>query len=316
MIPTVIGYAVYLGFIAAAAGPFVCLLIMVRRYGTGAALPEKGAAVIYWGCVCWIGILAARSALAPAVRPWIGLPLLIGLVFGPLWHRRQTPPAGVGSVVSSAAVFFFFGLLGLVALGGGYFDKMFQIPHAIEALRKTGVKTDDAGALARALRDDDVWVRWGAALSLERLGDRAAPALDALVAAVEDPDPQVGHFAWNSIRRLGPLAAPAAPALAALLKKGTAEWQVQQYFESLGPKCEAAVPTLLALTEDSSAKVRAQALEALGSVGPGAKAAALPFLARMYKNERDAAVKDAFSRAQSRLGVTFSEWQQAISRPP
>lgn len=313
MLGTLFGYLIASGLLLAAAGPFVCLFFLTRHFTHGTRLPADAVAAVYLGCLLWIVIIAGRSALVPAWRPFVGLPILVGVFLGPAWEWKAAPPPTAGRAMANAAVFAVFGLMGVIALGGGYFDKVFQVPHARTVLRKTGVKPDDAAALARALRDDDVWVRWGAASALGSLGPGAAPALDSLVAAVEDPDARVGRSAWSAIHRLGPLAAPAAPAIAALLKKGRDDWDVRRYFESLGPKTEAAVPTLLALAEDPSAQGRAQALEALGCVGPGAEAAALPVLVRIYKSEKDPGVKDAASRIHPKLGITFAEWQQALS---
>lgn len=310
-----IGYLLTAVFSAAAFGPFICLVLLKRHCRIGGALSPLGAPAIYFGCLCWILILAGCSALVESFRPWIGLPILAGLCLGVVWQRRQTPPETVGATASSAAVFLFFSLVGWVSLSGGYFDKLFQIPFAQSTLRKTGVDMGDPAALARALRDKDVWVRWGAALALGRLGAGALPALGALAEATEDGDARVRHYAWNSINNLGPKAAPAAPAIAALLKKGQNDYEVRRFFEAVGPEAKGAVPALLASAEDPAPRVRAQALEALGCVGPGAKEAALPVLARIHRKETDSAVKRALSQIHSKLGITFAEWQQAISAP-
>lgn len=308
-------YLIVLGFFLVAAGPFLALFFLALHYKRGTPLPAKAVALLYLGCLLWIGIIAGRSALVPAWRPFIGLPIIIGIIFGLIWERRATPLSSSAQTLSNVGVFTLFGIFGFISLSGGYFDRVFQVPHALSMVRKSGVKMDDPAALARALRDDDLWVRWGAALTLEGMGRAAAPALDALVGATEDDDPRVGHFAWNAIHNLGLLAAPAAPAIAALLKKSRNDWEVQRFFEAVGPEAQGGVPALLTLIDDPSPRVRGQALVALGYVGPTAKAAALPALARIYKNEKDASVKEAASRIHPKLGIANAEWEQAILSP-
>ena len=59
--------------------------------------------------------------------------------------------------------------------------------RAAQALASVGEAAIEA--LTRALRDRDPKVRGGAALALELMGDRASPAIPALIAAMADPEP-------------------------------------------------------------------------------------------------------------------------------
>ena len=86
-------YLILRGWFLVAAGPFVSLFFLARHYKRGTPLPAKAVAVLYLGCLLWIGIIAGRSALVPAWRPFIGLPILIGIIVGLIWERRATPLA-------------------------------------------------------------------------------------------------------------------------------------------------------------------------------------------------------------------------------
>lgn len=286
-----------------AAAPIICLVLLGRHYLRGVRLPAAAVWAVYAGCLVWIPILAWRAALNEAWRPWIAAPAVVGFFLSLIWQRRATPAVGSGWAFLNSAAFAAMALMGWAALGGGYFDKLFQVPHAQKMVRQAGVSPDDPVALAQALRDGDLWVRWGAALELQRLGPAAAPALDALAAAVEDSDARVNRQAWNVIRGLGPLAAPAAPALAALLKKDQNDWEALEFFRSLGSQAKDSVPALLTLLEDPSPAVRIRALRALGSIGPPAKEETLPALVRLQETEKDDNVRREAGETREKLKI-------------
>jgi hypothetical protein len=195
-----------LAIIAVAGAPFVCLALLIRNFTRQTPLPRLGGAAIFIGGLLWIPILAAKSAMNPAWRPWIAAPVFAGTILIAVWQRRRlgVASANESSSLSSAGLFAVFGCLGYIVLGGGYFDRMFQVPHAREALRKAGVNASDPAALAQALRDPDAWVRWSAAIDLATLGPAGAPACGALDAATHDSDPRISRQALIAIRSIGP----------------------------------------------------------------------------------------------------------------
>jgi len=73
--------------------------------------------------------------------------------------------------------------------------------------------------LARALSDENRWVRDRATRALARFGPEAAPALDALIAALRDRD---GFVRWRAAKALAGMGAVAAPALPELERMAAA----------------------------------------------------------------------------------------------
>ena len=67
----------------------------------------------------------------------------------------------------------------------------------------------DLGELAGRLGDSSKETRRQAAFELARLGEKAAPALDALVKALGDRDPQVLFQVAQALAGIGPAGAPA-----------------------------------------------------------------------------------------------------------
>jgi HEAT repeat protein len=111
-------------------------------------------------------------------------------------------------------------------------------------------------ALVRTLRDEDVWLRLGAASALVRI-DADAGAAAAVPALAEIVDSKKNH----------PVVQNALTAL-----------------KDLGPRARAAVPALARALQDDDRLFRNRAADALGAVGPGA-AAAVPALGELLQNE-------------------------------
>ena len=308
-------YGFATGVLCVAAMPLVCLVLLLLQALRGGELSRDLGGALYLGGLLWIPMLSGLSAIHPGWRPWIGAPAAFCLIVGPLWQRRSTPPATVSTAASNAAVFAVLALFGWTTMGGGYFDKLVQIPYSDHRLREREIPEDNAARLGLALSDDEVWVRWAAARALQRLGVSAAPALEKLARATGDADGRVARQAFDAIERIGPLAGPAAPVMAARIKEGRLDWAALRYFERLGAEANAAVPALLALLEDPTPEVRAHALAALGCVGPAAKEQSLPVLARLSRTEADVSVKNSLHDAQSKLGITLAEWEQARASP-
>jgi HEAT repeat protein len=96
--------------------------------------------------------------------------------------------------------------------------------RTIPAFRTWGVRETATDALARigdaavpalidALHDPDQEVRAQAAQALARMGNRAAPAVDALVEALNDPNEDVRRGAARALGQIGSEAEQAVPAL-------------------------------------------------------------------------------------------------------
>jgi hypothetical protein len=118
------------------------------------------------------------------------------------------------------------------------------------ALAPLGADTKAAiGPLARALKDEAVQVRAGAAAALCRIAPAAGAAVPALSEALGDTD--------RRVRRLSGLA-----------------------LAGIGPGARPAVPALVQALADESERVRAAALLALNRIGPAAAAGLLEALTK------------------------------------
>jgi len=139
-------------------------------------------------------------------------------------------------------------------------------------------------ALIKALRDKDTEVRQAAAHALERMGQRAAAAVPALVDAL-DNNPELSPFVANALGAIGTKASAAIPSLAAKMREKNPR---QQYLYAwtlaqIGPK---SLPPLTKALKDRDATLQKLAADALGRMGLGAEPA-LSDLALLvgHKNE-------------------------------
>ena len=150
-----------------------------------------------------------------------------------------------------------------------------------------------ASFLAQALRDENLYIRVHSAQCLERMGPRAAPALDALLAALKDP-----ALAPQAALALGAQRSPrACDALVARLDaRHPLELRVAAT-RALGLlDCAGADAPLLALLEaDEPIDLRAAAAGSLASTGPLAEVRpAVRLLADLLtSNEVEASVVEA-----------------------
>jgi HEAT repeat protein len=115
-------------------------------------------------------------------------------------------------------------------------------------------------------------------MSLSELGGAAKAAVPALAAALADRNLNVRYWSASALRGLGPDARQAVPALVGALKTfpgGSPELEgPARYFPdvrsvaaealgAIGPLAKAAVPALKEATADQNADVRAAVAEAL-----------------------------------------------------
>jgi HEAT repeat protein len=150
----------------------------------------------------------------------------------------------------------------------------------------------DLPLLMKQMNDPDADVRRAAARALGQMGPDATPAVPLLTAAVEkDRDLYVRRFSAQALGQIGPNASSAIPALTSALKDEKKE-MIEAAVTALGKMGPAAVPALADAFKGSSfsktakakgnnqprmeseqAFLRRRAAEALGRLGPEAKAA-------------------------------------------
>jgi HEAT repeat protein len=165
---------------------------------------------------------------------------------------------------------------------------------AITALRGLEAEAFPAvAALTAALEDDNARVRVEAAATLARMQEGAKAVVPVLFQAAGDKEHPAHELARESLRRLGGWARPAVPVLLENLRKEETRPLAVQALVGIGK--EAADLLGEALVREKDAEVRVALLEALGKIGPDAKAALLAVNARAsrdpYPEVREAARK-------------------------
>jgi HEAT repeat protein len=224
------------------------------------------------------------------------------------------------------------------ALGKGLADEDARVRRdAAATLWRVGPAAKAAvPALVEALKDADGEVRWGAAGALGVVGAEAGAAVPALTAALKDKDPEVRHFAARALVRVGDRTAKEAAALVLreVLEKGDPDQRLRAevivLLWKVGPDAvpridpgdlhaaaqmlrgvystkatdEAtrrnAVPTLLVAFEGTKDAVyRESFAQALGAIGPDARAA-VPALTGALK-DKDERVRTAAAEALKKI---------------
>ncbi len=165
--------------------------------------------------------------------------------------------------------------------------------------------------LARVmLEDPERRVRFNAAFALYKTVDRGSTNMvPALIQALDDTEPFVRFDAAMALQRIGPGAAPAVDALIEAVKRPENEQHLPMFTLSIreqmvctlgkiGPDARAAVPVLKQLAQDERPNTRRFAIRALGDIGPDAKDA-VPVLTEALKDqlkELQESARDAISK--------------------
>jgi hypothetical protein len=142
--------------------------------------------------------------------------------------------------------------------------------------------------LAKALKDEAVQVRAGAAAALYWIAPAAEAAAPALGEALGDTDRRIRRLSSLALARIGPGARSAVSALMEALKDHDARVRAAaaNALKGIGPPARAAVPPLMAALKDPDVRVRAAAANGLAAIGPGAQAATRALIeALKTKNE-------------------------------
>ncbi len=174
-------------------------------------------------------------------------------------------------------------------------SKMEVRGRAVEALGLIGPPSREAvPALAGALKDDEAIVAIKACQALSFIGD--ADAAPALLAAFQDKRPEVAIAASQALWHLGPKADPVLPALLSLAE-GPVEKSApaRNLLASFGPHV---VPFLAKALRDNDAARREAAADALGRIGPPARAAVPELLAALKDKSPAVALMAAMALAQ------------------
>jgi len=182
----------------------------------------------------------------------------------------------------------------------------------------------DMAKLVADLKSPDSDVRRAAAKGLSEMGPDAKASAPALVSALKnDKDLFVRRFAAQALGDVGAEPKTAVPALSAVLKEEDKKELVEAAVTSLGKMGPTAVPPLVdalknkagaakkapkkgPVPTDPTAFVRTKAAEALGNIGPGAKAAVPALIGAL--NDRDIRTEAAIA-----LGNIGPDAKDAVS---
>jgi hypothetical protein len=140
--------------------------------------------------------------------------------------------------------------------------------YALETLAADAAKA--AGALAGALRDDNRFVRWGAARALRNMAPAgAAKGVRALAGVLTDDSADVRNTAAVALARCRAEAKSAVPALERAVAKGDAKMRVlaARALAAVGKEAKKAESALTDALKDERPDVRAEAATALGRLG-------------------------------------------------
>lgn len=127
-----------------------------------------------------------------------------------------------------------------------------------------GAATLGVDGLLDLLNDDNAAGRLAAVQALGQLGDKAAPAVNALVARLDDQALQSAVI--DSLGHMGPVAVPAVPKLLELAKKGDRRTTILPVLTGIGTGAKEALPMIYAAARDPQPDVRASAATALAAV--------------------------------------------------
>jgi HEAT repeat protein len=169
-------------------------------------------------------------------------------------------------------------------------------------------------ALKKSLADDEVRVRLAALYVLETLGDAAAPAVEEVAKALKDKN---GFVRWGAARVLNNMApqAPdkAVPALVGALKDDnkTVRLTAVNALRRYGPKALEAVEPLGVAVGDAEPHMRLGAINALAAIGERAGSQA-GVLIRALKDDKTPEVRAAAAKALGRLRSLSNEKVKAL----
>jgi HEAT repeat protein len=153
------------------------------------------------------------------------------------------------------------------------------------------------------LADDNAAGRLAAVQALGQLGDKAAPAMNALVTHLDDAALQSSII--ETLSHIGPAAAPAVPKLLELAKKGDQRTTILPVLTGIGPGAKEALPMIYAAVRDSLPDVRASAVTALAAVETD-DAKAIEVIVPLARSTESGKVRRATAHALAKYGSAAS----------
>jgi len=156
---------------------------------------------------------------------------------------------------------------------------------AVAGLGEIGLRAAPAVAVILEVLENDKPNSYIAARALAKIGMKTEPAVDALAKALNHTNKLTRASAANALGNIGPEARNAVPALRAAARDNDSEvrldaayalWKIENASD--------AIEVLIPLLDSDDPRVGLRTIEALGEIGPPAKAA-LPALERVRKGD-------------------------------
>jgi tetratricopeptide (TPR) repeat protein len=167
------------------------------------------------------------------------------------------------------------------------------IPEALSRLGKQAIPE-----LVAAFKQDELWVRYGAASALALMKEDAASAIPALLEALDDESTIVRFAAGKALFQIGPQSIP--PVVEGLKSpQPRVRLHCAYLLSRFGDEAKDAVPALVNALYDSNNSVRAAAADALGAMGKAAMSA-LPDLLKA-RNDKDSWVRNSAAEAKMKI---------------
>ena len=152
-------------------------------------------------------------------------------------------------------------------------------------------------ALAKALQDEEAFVRWAAAFALSLIGAASEAALPALIEALKDEEENVRSQALDALNKIESGATVAGSALDAVLQVPSLRFRVAaaaaHWRRDRQP--EKVLPILTEALNRGDKHTRRTAAHALADVGPAAAAFVPALIAALEDSDRDMHVSAAFA---------------------
>lgn len=141
----------------------------------------------------------------------------------------------------------------------------------VDVIPEVGTWPGDVDLIIPLLKDEDKWVRAGAARVLGRIGPDAGSAVDALIGLLDDEEYRVSEAAAYALGKIGPEAKAAIPKLIEMLGSNDhiTRSDAIEPLGMFGPDAREAVPMLIEmLGDEENYSPGFYTVRALGAIGP------------------------------------------------
>jgi HEAT repeat protein len=245
--------------------------------------------------------LAANQIIDMGYGAEAAIPFLVDMVANSDMPNRVAAAYTLGGLYASSPE-------AVNALGGAAQDGDKAVRHAaLEALSQIGPPAEAVlPAILEQLDSGDAKSRQLAARVLGSIGYLEIEAEDALVAALEDSEPGVRAASLSALVQTGAeLPEGSIARLAEFLTAQDAETRADAVLAlgQLGPEAAEAVSAIEVALADESSDIRHSAAWALGNMGEEQGARAVPPLATVLETDTDADVRAQAAWALGQMGI-------------